>query len=123
MKTSSSHNLGNLAKCSIAATGTEFNKSRHSKHKEGKAFKRITKLLLRDLVRTLERKFVDRSLEHWGYKQAAAQFHYETGCSLRSAEKYFYHIQDIAEWRHILGRDITYSDYYSKIGRPIIRLP
>lgn len=113
----------NPTKCALVTFGSESNEGRPRQNEVNKAFQKNTKLLLRYLVKKLERKFVDRSLEHWGYRQAAAIFHQETGCSLRSAEKYFYHIQDIAEWCHILGRPTTYRDNYSKIGSTAFRLP
>lgn len=94
-----------------------------SKNKTQNTFQKSTKTLLRELVKTLERKFIDQALENWGYREAALIFHHRTGCALRSAEKYFYDIQDIAEWRHILGRDVTYRDFYSRVGSRDIHLP
>lgn len=112
----------NLSSQSVIEEGKKEIKIR-SKNKRNNTFQKDTKTLLRDLVKTLERKFSDQSLENWGYREAAARFHYQTGCSLKSAERYFYDIQDIAEWRHILGRDVTYRDYYSRVGSRPFRLP
>ncbi|MDO8728584.1 MAG: hypothetical protein Q7K26_01685 [bacterium] len=83
------------------------------------------RLLLRNLRRYLERKYFD-PLYHdtrWGCEDAAIHFHEQTGCDFVSAQRYFWLIEDDAEWRSILKREPTIRDRF-KMGYGIpIQLP
>lgn len=80
----------------------------------GHVDRRRVKSLLRNLIRYLERKYFD-PLYHdtrWGCEDAAIHFHEQTGCDLKSAQRYFWLIEDNAEWRSILKREPTVRDRF-----------
>lgn len=92
--------------------------------------RRKAKSLLRLLSRRLEEKWLSNSdsayADHedgWGCGNAARRFNKETGCPLASAKRYFYRIEDTAEWRKILGREPTIMDEINLTGSYIIQLP
>lgn len=80
--------------------------------------------ILRKLVLRLEKKHISERTynESWGYRDAARYFHETTGCTYVSAERYFWAIEEIAEWRSILNRQPTIRDLfwvpYFKISLP-----
>jgi hypothetical protein len=92
--------------------------------------RRKAKFLLKLLSLRLEEKWLSSSssadADHedgWGCGNAARRFNEETGCPLDSARRYFYRIEDTAEWRAILGREPTIMDTITLTGSFSIRLP
>jgi len=87
--------------------------------------RRKIKYILKLLSCRLERKWLSNFEDHdgWDYRNAASWFHEATGCSLDSAKRYFHRIEDLAEWRAILGREATIKDRLYFIGTYRVRLP
>lgn len=81
--------------------------------------------ILKQLSLKLERKWQSSTTDHdgWDYRNAASQFHEVTGCPLDSANRYFAMVEDLAEWKSILGREATIKDRVYCIGSYRVRLP
>lgn len=93
--------------------------------------RRHVKQLLKQLVDRLEHKWAtcprgiagDIPDWDWNYKNAAQHFHAVTGCSLSSAKRFFWLVEDAAEDRWIAGGEPTRHDRVTWMGNRIVALP
>ncbi len=84
------------------------------------------KALLRSLSYQLERKWAESrfELDALDYQLAAQIYQNHTGCSIESAIRFFYRVEDLAEWKAILGDSPSIKcRLLSNMGNYEVRLP
>lgn len=81
-------------------------------NKNKKHMKKLALRLLRQLNHGINQKWLSQNKEHqdWDFRDAAKEFHFNTGCLLSSAIRYFQRMEDQLEWFSILGREPSIKD-------------
>ena len=74
--------------------------------------------VLKGLIRKLERKWKDGNKNSicWGFCDAAKTFGESTGYPYPSGVRFFYFVEESAEWRWILGRDLNVGEMACYLG-------